>query len=142
MSARPETPSHAAVESGDSDFCVARLDRGELTRLQAQAEAAEWAARWASAAALTRQVGPGPIYLRPFIREHRGDAGAVLAYRCLVLFRDARDPRRPCASTLDVGATDLHSLKRIELRTEAGGAVVDLFSLVLFAVDVTPHASD
>jgi hypothetical protein len=134
-----EHPSGAAVESADPDFCIAAIDRGELLRLQEQAEAARWSARWSSATALTRQVGPGSVYVRPIIRERRDKAGAVAAYRCLVLFRDARDERLPSVTTLDVAGQTLRSLRMVELETIAGRAVVDLFALLLCLTDVTPH---
>lgn len=135
----PDPPSGAAVESGDPDFCIATIDRDRLVLLQEEAEAARWSARWTSAAALTRQVGPGSVYLRPIIREHRDKAGAVVAYRCLVLFRDAHDQRRPSVTTLDVSGNTLRTLGMVELQTNAGRAVVDMFSLLLRFTDVASH---
>lgn len=107
--------------------------------LQEEAEAEQWSARWPSVKALANQVGPGSVYLRPIIRERMDEGGAVVTYRCLVLFRDVFDERRPIVSTLDVSGKTLRSLAMIEARTNAGRAVVDMFSLLLRLTDVTPH---
>jgi len=76
------------------------------------------------------------------MRERRDHTGAVVAYRCLVLFRDADQGRQPIVMTLDVGADSLRSLGMIEVDTNAGRAAVDMFSLLVGLADVTPHGVD
>jgi hypothetical protein len=136
------SPPNAVVESGDPDLCIATIERDQLVLLQEEAEAAAWSARWVSVSALVRQVGPGTVYLRPLIRERRDEAGAVVTYRCLVLFRDAVDERTPIISTLDVGGDTLRSLPTIKAQTNAGRAVVDMFSMLFRLTDVTPHGGE
>lgn len=72
--------------------------------------------------------------------ERSDHAGAVLSYRCLVLFRAADCERQPIVKTLDVGAKSLRELSMIE--TQASRAAIDLFSMVSGVVDLTPHDSD
>ena len=142
MEMSSDPPAGAAVEGSDPDFRIATIALSQLVDLQQEAEAADWSARWSSESALTRQVGHGPIYLRPIMPERRDQAGAVLAYRCLVLFRGADRDRQPIVVTLDVGAESLRSLSTIETQTNAGRAAADMFALVVRLADVTPHDLD
>jgi len=115
------------IRSVDTDFKVSRLDLETLVDLQRQAEERGWATRWTSVDALRAQVAEGSILLQPLLREER--AGAIRAYRCLVLFSTGGGPVAGGVATIDLSPEAYVALDRIDRDPDVRSALAQIFAL-------------
>jgi hypothetical protein len=124
----------STIRPSDPDFRICLIGFEELLEIQAEAENREWGTRWTSEAALRGQVREGPVVLRSFMREERGNA--VRAYRCLLLFAVADRGGAGATATIDVTPERFTSLVRIDRDPDVRGALTLMFSLAVNGISM------
>ncbi|MET8948860.1 hypothetical protein ABZX30_36445 [Streptomyces sp. NPDC004542] len=115
------------IYSTDPDFRVCRIDFNTLLEIQLEAEDQGWATRWSSVDALRSQVKEETVFLQSLMREER--AGAVRAYRCLLLFSTTGGENAGGIATIDLDPVRFESLERLDRDSDVRKALVRIFSL-------------
>lgn len=113
----------------DPDFRVFQISFDTLLEIQLEAEDRGLATRWTSVNALRSQVKEEPVVLQTLLREER--AGAVRAYRCLVLFSAVSDEEAGGIATIDLDPARFESLERLDRDPDVRKALARMFSLLL-----------
>jgi len=124
----------SVVNLNDSDFRVCQVGFDVLLEIQSEAEERGLSARWNSVDALRAQVAEGAVLLRPLMREER--AGAVRAYRCLVLFAIEGGKSSGGIATIDLDPVRFASLVRIDRDSDVRMALVRVFSLAVNGISM------
>ena len=124
----------SSIRPTDPDFRICLLSFNELLEIQAEAENREWGTRWTSEAALRGQVKEGPVVLRSFMREERGNT--VRAYRCLLLFAVAGRGGAGATATIDATPERFASLGRIDRDPDVRGALTLMFSIAVNGISM------
>jgi hypothetical protein len=122
------------IHSADSDFRVCRISFDTLLEIQLEAEDRGFATRWTSVDALRGQVKEDVVFLQSLMREER--AGALHAYRCLLLFsaRNGRDAGG--VATIDLDPARLESLERVDRDEDVRRTLVRMFSLAVGGISM------
>ncbi|MGW0998182.1 hypothetical protein [Streptomyces sp. NPDC002520] len=122
------------VRSTDPDFRVCQIGFDTLIEIQSEAEERGWSTRWSSVDALRSQVKEGSVVLQPLMREER--AGAVRAYRCLLLFSAVEDGDAGGVATIDLDPARLESLERLDQDPNVRKALARVLSLAVGGISM------
>ncbi|MFB6818005.1 hypothetical protein ACFCV8_26030 [Streptomyces sp. NPDC056347] len=126
----------ALMNTTDPDFRVCRIGFDVLLDIQRDAEHRSWGTRWTSVDALRSQVKEESVVLRPLMREER--AGALRAYRCLVLFAATDGGGAGGVATIDLDPARYLSLDRLDRDPDVREVLVRMFALAADGISMVP----